>query len=225
MTGLVGKKVGMTQVFADNGESVPVTVVEAGPCTVVQRRTVDKDGYSAVQVGFGNSRDILKSRALSTHMQAAGGIFGGLAEFRCPADAEYEVGQEIGVADLFDKGDSVDVAGTSKGRGFAGVMKRHGFKGGSATHGTHESFRGGGAIGACAYPGRVFKGKKMPGHMGNTKVTTQNLEVVEIRAEDNLVLVRGGIPGPRGGRVVIRLAIKAPPKPPKAKPAEKDSEE
>ncbi len=222
MTGLVGKKVGMTQVFTDNGEAVPVTVVEAGPCTVVQIRTLDRDGYSAVQVGFGRGLEKRKSRALYGHMNTAGAVFGGLAEFRCPADAHYEVGQEVGVADLFDKGDSVDVSGASKGRGFAGVMKRHGFSGHKATHGTHESFRGAGAIGACAYPGRVFKGKKMPGHMGAAKVTTQNLEVMDVRAEDNLVLVRGGVPGPRGGRVVIRLAVKAPPKPPK--PAKDDDE-
>ena len=217
MTGLAGKKIGMMQVFVGSGEAVPVTVVEAGPCTVVQVRTLDKDGYSSVQLGFGQGREKQKGRALSGHMKKAGAVFGGLVEFRSAPEAEYEVGQQLNVSELFEKGDIVDVTGTSKGRGFAGVMKRHGFSGHKATHGTHESFRGAGAIGACAYPGRVFKGKRMPGHMGAVRVTTQNLEVVDVRAEENLIFVRGGVPGPRGGRVLIRWAAKAEPKAPAKK--------
>ncbi|MFP6626315.1 MAG: 50S ribosomal protein L3 [Deltaproteobacteria bacterium] len=209
MVGLIGKKMGMTQVFREDGELVPVTVIETGPCTVVDIRRTENDGYDALQLGTGKRRPKRIGRALAGHMQKAGRAdFAELAEVRVKETGDYEVGQQIVVADVFTVGDLVDVTGTTKGRGFAGVMKRYNFKGQSATHGTHESFRGPGSIGACAYPGRVFKGKRMPGHMGAVRRTTQNLEIVAVRSEDNVVLVRGGVPGPRGGRLLIRPAVK-----------------
>lgn len=209
MVGLIGKKMGMTQMFREDGELVPVTVIETGPCTVVDIRRTENDGYDALQLGTGKRRPKRIGRALAGHMQKAGRAdFAELAEMRVKDTGDYEVGQQIAVADVFTAGDLVDVTGTTKGRGFAGVMKRYNFKGQSATHGTHESFRGPGSIGACAYPGRVFKGKKMPGHMGAVRRTTQNLEIVAVRSEDNVVLVRGGVPGPRGGRLLIRPAVK-----------------
>ncbi len=210
MLGLIGKKIGMTQRFSDDGEAIPVTVVQAGPCTVVQVRTKDHDGYDALQVGFGSKREKLASKAVKGHAEKSGrGPFAVLAEFRLDKPGDYEVGQELLVGDLFRNGDMVDVTGTTKGRGFAGVVKRYGFAGQSATHGTHESFRGGGAIGACAYPGRVFKGKRMPGRMGGVRRTVQNLQVVEVVSEDNVLLIRGAVPGGRDSQVVLRPAIKA----------------
>ena len=210
MAGLIGKKVGMTQVFGDGGELVPVTVVEAGPCVVVQVRTQDTDGYEALQIGFGSKREKSVPKPMQIHMAKAGkGCFERLVEVSVDDVSSYEVGQEIKAQDVFKTGDIVDVTGVSKGRGFAGVMKRHGYAGHRATHGTHESFRGGGAVGACAYPGRIFKGKGMPGHMGAKRATVQNVEVVDVRAEDNLIFVRGGVPGPRGGEVLIRSAAKS----------------
>ncbi len=208
MDGLIGRKVGMTQVFDDNGQSVPVTVVEAGPCTVVQVRSRDRDGYDAVQLGFGSRREKRAGKALTGHMKKAGGVFESLVEFRLEEAGEYAVGQQIKLDEVFSAGDMIDVSGSSKGRGFAGVMKRHGFAGQSATHGTHESFRGGGAIGACAYPGRVFKGKRMPGRLGGKTATVQNLEVVGVRPDDNVLLVRGGLPGGKNGQLVLKRAVK-----------------
>ena len=209
MRGLLGPKLGMTQVFRSDGELVPVTAIEAGPCIVVSLRTSANDGYEALQVGFGPKEEKRLNKASAGHFAKAGrGGFGKLAEFRVDDTGDYEVGQEIKVGEMFSEGDVVDVSGTSKGRGFSGVMRRHGFKGHSATHGTHESFRGAGAIGACAYPGRVFKGKKMAGRMGGLRRTTQNLEVVAVREQDNVILVKGGVPGARGGAVLIRRAVK-----------------
>lgn len=205
--GLIGRKVGMTQVFAETGELVPVTVIQAGPCTVVQKRTAARDGYAAVQLGWGEQKPQRSSKAELGHSKGAGRIPRVLREFR--HDGDLEVGSEVRVGDVFKAGDRVDVTGVSKGRGYSGVIRRHGFAGFPATHGTHEYFRHGGAIGNRSYPGRVFKGKRMAGQLGNARVTTQNLSVVEVRADDNLILVRGAVPGSRNGLVVIRPAVKA----------------
>ncbi len=209
MLGLIGKKIGMTQRFVEGGNLVPVTVIEAGPCTVVQVRTPDRDGYHALQVGFGNRREKNIPKARRGHMAKAGrSNFASLLEFRLREAGSYEVGQELRLADLFRAGDYVDVTGTSKGKGFQGVMKRHNFGGHRATHGTHESFRGPGSVGCRSYPGRIFKGKRMDGHMGQERCTTQNLSVVEVRPEENLLMVRGAVPGAAGTQVVVRPAVK-----------------
>jgi large subunit ribosomal protein L3 len=204
--GLIGKKLGMTQVFAKGGELVPVTVIEAGPCTVVQKRTAQRDGYSALQLGFGEQKTQRLSKAARNHRQKAGKMVRVLREFRDAGD--LEVGAEVKVGDLFKPGDSIDVTGITKGRGYQGVIKRHKFSGFPATHGTHEYFRHGGSIGNRTHPGRVFKNKRMAGHMGDDRVTTQSLSVVEVRAEDNVILVRGTIPGARNGLVIVRPAVK-----------------
>ena len=210
MLGLIGKKIGMTQRFTDAGTAVPVTVVHAGDCTVVQVRTQDRDGYDALQVGYGARSKRSVSKALAGHMAKAGrSDFGKLVEFRLAEAGEHEVGGAVKVEDVVAVGDMVDVTGVSKGRGFAGVMKRHNFGGFRATHGTHESFRGAGSIGACAYPGRVWKGKPMAGHMGQRRVTIQNLEVIDVRPEEQLVLVKGAVPGANSDHVVIRPAVKS----------------
>jgi len=213
--GLIGKKVGMTQVYVDGGTLVPVTVVEAGPCTVVQTKTAATDGYAAVQLGYGEKKPQRVSKAYREHCLKAGkGVFRILKEFRLEEDSEAMTpGQEVSVATVFKAGDRIDVTGTSKGRGFAGVIKRHGFGGFPGSHGTHEYFRHGGAIGNRSYPGRVFKGKRMAGHFGNERVTTQNLEIVDVRADENLVLIRGAIPGSRGGVVLLHPAVKADRRP------------
>jgi len=209
MLGLIGKKLGMTQRFAAGGTFVPVTVIEAGPCTVVQVRTRDRDGYDALQIGFGRRRERNLTKAVRGHMAKAGrSDFAMLVEFRLAAAGEYQVGQDVKLDSLFQVGDSVDVTGTSKGKGFQGVMKRHNFSGHKATHGTHESFRGPGSIGCRSYPGRVFKGKRMDGQMGQARRTTQNLAVVEVRAEENLIMVRGAVPGATGDQVMVRPAVK-----------------
>ena len=209
MTGLIGKKIGMTQVFGADGIVVPVTVIRTGPCVVVQKKETARDGYSAVQVGFGNKKNQRVNKPEHGHMVKAGkGAFQVLREFRLQDVGQYEVGQEIKVADIFKTGDRIDVSGTSKGRGFAGVIKRWSFSGFPASHGTHEYFRHGGAIGNRSYPGRVFKGKKMAGHWGSEKVSVQNLEVVGIRPEENLLLVKGAIPGAKRGILIIQRAVK-----------------
>jgi len=209
MTGLIGKKIGMTQVFGADGIVVPVTVIRTGPCVVVQKKETARDGYSAVQVGFGNKKNQRVNKPEQGHMVKAGkGAFQVLREFRLQDVGQYEVGQEIKVADIFKTGDRIDVSGTSKGRGFAGVIKRWSFSGFPASHGTHEYFRHGGAIGNRSYPGRVFKGKKMAGHWGSEKVSVQNLEVVGIRPEENLLLVKGAIPGAKRGILIIQRAVK-----------------
>jgi large subunit ribosomal protein L3 len=205
--GLIGKKLGMTQVFAKGGELVPVTVILAGPCTVMQKRTGATDGYSAVQLGFGETKAQRLTKAERGHRKKASKMASVLREFRGGAD--LEVGAEVKVGDLFKEGDLVDVTGVSKGRGYQGVIKRHGFSGFPATHGTHESFRHGGSIGNRTYPGRVFKNKRMAGHMGDERVTTQNLAVVAVRGEDNVLLVRGAVPGGKNGLLFIRPAVKA----------------
>lgn len=212
MTGLIGKKVGMTQYFNSDGNVVPVTVIETGPCVVVQKKETAKDGYNALQVGFGGKKSQRVNKPEQGHMAKAGkGAFQVLKEFRLDDVSQYEVGQEIKVGDLFKEGDFVDVSGASKGRGFTGVIKRWGFGGFPASHGTHEYFRHGGSIGNRSYPGRVFKGKRMAGHWGNEKISTQNLQVVAIRAEENLLLIKGAVPGSKRGVVVVRPAVKGNP--------------
>lgn len=205
VTGIIGKKVGMTQVFTGEGGLVPVTVVQAGPCTVVQAKTQARDRYVAVQLGFGAQKKQRVSKAMNGHVaKAQKGPFRVLREFRTGEDAALEVGQDVRVADVFQAGDIVDVTGVSKGKGTAGVMKRHHFSGFPGSHGTHEYFRHGGSIGNRSFPGRVFKGKRMSGRMGNERVTVANLQVVEVRADQDLIFLRGAIPGSKGGTIVIR---------------------
>jgi len=207
--GLIGKKLGMTQIFASTGELIPVTVIQAGPCTVVQTKTAATDGYAALQLGFGEKKAPRATKAYRNHCVKAGkGVFAVVREFTPGSDASYSVGQEVTLEQIFKTGDRIDITGTSKGRGYAGVIKRHGFSGFPGSHGTHEYFRHGGSIGNRSFPGRVFKGKRMAGQFGNERVTTQNLEVVAVRAEEHLLLVRGCVPGARNGTVIIRPAIK-----------------
>ena len=209
MTGLIGKKVGMTQFYNAEGNLVPVTVVQTGPCVVVQKKESGKDGYNALQVGFGSKKSQRVNKPMQGHMAKAGkGAFAVLKEFRLDDVSKYEVGQELKVSELFKVGDRIDVAGISKGHGFTGVIKRWSFAGFPGSHGTHEYFRHGGSIGNRSYPGRVRKGKKMAGHWGDEQVSIQNLEVVEIRAEQDLMLIKGAVPGAKQGIVIVRLAAK-----------------
>ena len=209
MTGLIGKKVGMTQFYNADGNVIPVTVIETGPCVVVQKKETARDGYTALQVGFGSKKSQRVNKPLQGHMVKAGkGAFEVLREFRLDNVSEYAVGQEIKVADLFKAGDLIDVSGTSKGHGFSGVIKRWSFGGFPGSHGTHEYFRHGGSIGNRSFPGRVRKGKKMAGHWGNEQVSIQNLEVIDVRPEQNLMLVRGAVPGAKHGVVIVRRAVK-----------------
>ncbi|MEC9269516.1 MAG: 50S ribosomal protein L3 [Actinomycetota bacterium] len=205
---VVATKVGMTQLWDDDNQVVPVTMLQVEPCRVVQVKTDERDGYTAVQVTFGQ-RDIRKlSKPEAGHFDAAGIDPGQrLVELRLDDVSEIEVGQEL-AADVLEPGEKVDVTAVSKGKGFAGVMKRHNFAGQKASHGVHKAHRAPGAIGACATPSRVFKGTRMPGRMGAEKVTTLNLTVVEADAQRELLLVRGSVPGPKGGVVVVRDAVK-----------------
>jgi large subunit ribosomal protein L3 len=209
--GLVGKKAGMTRIFTEEGVSVPVTVVEVDPNRVTQVRSEEVDGYRAFQVTMGARRASRVNKAMAGHFARAGTEAGiGLWEFRL-ADGEgddIEVGKQIGV-DIFETGQKVDVAGTTIGKGFAGGVKRHNFRTQDATHGNSLSHRAPGSIGQCQTPGRVFKGKRMAGHMGNVRRTVQNLEIVRVDAERNLLLIRGAIPGARGGSVIVTPAVKA----------------
>lgn len=199
----------MTQFYNADGNVVPVTVIETGPCVVVQKKEIAKDGYSALQVGFGSKKNQRLNKPERGHMAKAGkGAFEVLREFRSEDVAQYQVGQEIKVGDLFKAGDLIDVAGISKGHGFTGVIKRWSFGGFPGSHGTHEYFRHGGSIGNRSFPGRVRKGKKMAGHWGNERVSTQNLEIVAVRPEENLLLVKGAVPGAKRGVVIVRRAIK-----------------
>ncbi len=206
--GLLGRKVGMTQIFADNGDVLPVTVVEVGTNIVIQLKSADgADGYNAVQLGFDEQKPQRLTKPQRGHFDKAGvkpQKF--VREIRLTeADlAKYPAGGNVGAMDIFVVDDAVDVTGTSKGRGFAGVMKRYGFAGFERTHGTHEFFRHGGSIGTRLTPGHVLKGKKMPGHMGAKRTTVQNLRVVRIDAEKGLLFIRGGVPGPNGGYVIVR---------------------
>src|SRR4029450_4801649 len=209
--GLRGKKLGMTQIYTPTGELVPVTVIQAGPCTVVQAKTAATDGYAGVQLGFGSKKTQRANKAYREHCGKAGkGVFQVLGEFRVEGDSDpLAPGDEVAIDRLFKQGDKVDITGVTKGRGYTGVVKRHGFSGVPASPGTHEDFRHGGSIGNRSFPGRVFKNKRMAGQYGNDRVTTQNIEVIEVRAAENLLLVRGAVPGARGGVVVVRPAVKA----------------
>ena len=207
MKGILGKKIGMTQIFTEVGAVVPVTVVEAGPVVVTQIKTVEKDGYNAVQVGFGDVKEKSLNKPQKGHLAAANTLKKHLKEFRVDSVEGYTVGQEI-KADLFAAGEMIDVTGISKGKGFQGPIKRHGQSRGPESHGSRYHRRPG-SRGACSFPGRVFKNKKLAGHMGSVKVTVQNLEVVRIDAEKNLILVKGAIPGAKGSVVTIKEAVKA----------------
>jgi large subunit ribosomal protein L3 len=206
--GILGEKLGMTQVFDANNRIVPVTVVKAGPCVVTQIRTQEKDGYSAVQLAYGQIDPRKVTKPVAGHFKAANVTpRRHLVELRTDSTDEYEIGQELG-ADVFADGASVDVTGTSRGKGTAGVMKRHGFHGLGASHGTQRKHRSPGSIGGCATPGRVFKGLRMAGRMGNARVTTQNLIVHRVDAERGLLLIKGAVPGPRGGLLFVKSAAK-----------------
>jgi len=208
MKGLLGEKLGMTQVFDENNRIVPVTVVAAGPCVVTQVRSVDVDGYAAVQIGYGAVDPRRVNKPETGHYAKAGVTPRRVTvELRTDDATEYTLGQEI-TAELFEAGVKVDVTAKSKGKGFAGVMKRHNFKGGKASHGAHRVHRMPGSIGGCATPGRVFKGMRMAGRMGNERVTTQNLTVHAVDAEKGLLLIKGAVPGPNGGLVLVRTAAK-----------------
>ncbi|MFZ5596988.1 MAG: 50S ribosomal protein L3 [Bacillota bacterium] len=204
---ILGKKLGMTQVFTDEGLAIPVTVIETGPCYVVQKKTVEKDGYDAIQVGFGTKREKLFNKPEKGLFNKAGvKPLRFLREFRLEDSGQYQVGQEI-KADLFDSGEKVDVVGTSKGRGFSGGIKRHGFHRGPMAHGS-KYHRRPGSLGAKG-PARVYKGRRLPGHYGAARITVQNLEVVKVDAERNILAIKGAVPGPRGGLVIIKDSVKA----------------
>jgi large subunit ribosomal protein L3 len=213
--GLVGRKIGMTQYFEENGEVVPVTVIELGPCTVLGVKTVEgADGYNAIQLGYG-SQKVHRLTKPQLGQLAKVGLADNppevISEIRVTGDecAKHEPGKVLGAGDVFKAGTKVDVVGTSKGKGFQGVMKKYNFAGFERSHGVHEFFRHGGSIGCRLTPGHVLKGKKMPGQMGNAQVTVQNLDVSRVDGERNLVFVRGGVPGPKGAIVTVRHAIKA----------------
>ncbi len=204
---ILGTKIGMTQIFGEGGKVIPVTVIMAGPCTVVQKKTVETDGYNAVQVGYGEIKEKLVNKPLKGHFAKANVANKKyLRELRLDDIDALNVGDEIKV-DVFEAGEKIDVSGISKGKGFAGPMK-HGLHRGPMSHGSHSQ-RVSGSMGMCSFPGRVFKGKVLPGHMGVEKVTIQNLEVVKVDAEQNLILVKGAVPGVKGGLVTIRDAVKA----------------
>ena len=207
MKGILGKKIGMTQIFTEHGEVIPVTVVEAGPVVVTQIKTTENDGYTGIQVGFQDAKEKSLNKPQKGHLAAANTLKKHLKEFRVDSVEEYTVGQEI-KADLFAAGELIDVTGISKGKGFQGPIKRHGQSRGPETHGSRYHRRPG-SMGACSYPGRVFKNKKLAGHMGSVKVTVQNLEVVRVDADKNFILVKGAIPGAKGSVVTIKEAVKA----------------
>jgi large subunit ribosomal protein L3 len=205
VTGLIGRKVGMTQVYTAEGVLVPVTVIEAGPCTVVAMRNAERNGYVAAQLGFGTLEEKRLSKPMAGQFKKAGtGGFRFLREFRLGDGDVPAVGAALGVADVFTAGQRIRVTGVSKGRGTAGVIKRHRFSGFPASHGTHEYFRHGGSIGNRSFPGRVFKGKRMAGRYGAERTTTRNIVVVAVRADENLLLVRGAVPGSRNGTVLMQ---------------------
>jgi len=207
--GIVARKLGMTQVFLEDGSVVPVTIAEASPWLVVQKKTKEKDGYNALQLGFLPKNRQRVNKPLSGHFKKAGASsYYHLKEFRVEKVEGFELGQEV-TLNLFKPGDVVDVTGLSKGKGFTGVIKRHGFHGSPGSHGTHEYFRHGGAVGANSYPAHVFKNMKMTGHHGNRRVTLQNIKVVDVKEEQNLILLKGGIPGGRHGLILIRSATKS----------------
>jgi large subunit ribosomal protein L3 len=207
---ILGEKMGMTQIFDDDAQAIPVTIIKAGPCRVVQIKTAESDGYEAIQIAY---RELPAKRAIKPvagHFAKAGvPPHKHLVEIRVDDASAYSIGQEIGIADVLEEGARADVAGVSKGKGFQGVMKRHNFKGMGAGHGVHRVHRAPGSIGACATPARVFRGKKMPGRMGGEKTTVLNLEVVKVDADRGLVMLRGAVPGSKGSVVLVREAVKA----------------
>ena len=205
---ILGKKLGMTQIFDENGKIVPVTVIEAGPCVVVQKKTVEKDGYDAVQVGFADVREKLLNKPQKGHFAKAGApLKRFVRELKLENASEYQVGQEI-KADIFAAGERVDVSGISKGKGYAGTIKRWNAQRGPMSHGS-KFHRAPGSMGASSDPSRTFKNKHLPGHMGNVKATVLNLQVAKVMPEKNVILIRGGVPGPNKGYVVIRNTVKA----------------
>ena len=205
MPGLIGKKIGMTSVFGADGRNIPCTVIEAGPCVVTQIRTVEKDGYAAVQLAYDEISEKHASKALKGHFEKAGTTpKRKLVEFKADFAQDLKLGDTLSVADIFDGVAYVDVVGTSKGKGFQGVVKRHGFAGvGGQTHGQHNRLRHPGSLGACAWPSRVFKGTRMAGQMGNERVTVFNLEVIKVMPENNLIVVKGSVPGAKGSYVIV----------------------
>jgi len=205
MPGLIGKKIGMTSIYSAEGKNIPCTVIETGPCVVTQVKTIEKDGYAAVQIGYGEKKEKRTSKSLQGHFKKSGGnLLKTLVEFKSFKD-EVKPGDTLSATDVFEEGQFVDVIGTSKGKGFQGVVKRHGFGGvGQATHGQHNRLRAPGSIGAASDPARVFKGMRMGGQMGNKRVTVQNLTILKIMAEENLVVVSGAIPGAKGSTVLIK---------------------
>ncbi|MBA4851510.1 50S ribosomal protein L3 [Emticicia sp. BO119] len=204
MSGIIGKKVGMTTIFNAEGQAVPCTLIEAGPCVVTQVRTEDKDGYRAIQLGYGDKKEKNTSRPLVGHFKKAGTTpKRKLVEFK-EFDKEYSLGDTIRIEDVFAVGDFLDASGNSKGRGFQGVVKRHGFSGvGGQTHGQHNRGRHPGSIGACSFPSRVFKGIRMAGRMGNTRTTVQNLKVLKVLSEQNLIVISGSIPGAKNSYITL----------------------
>ncbi|MBY7013285.1 50S ribosomal protein L3 [Clostridium sporogenes] len=205
---ILGKKLGMTQIFNENGKVIPVTVIEAGPCTVIQKKTVEKDGYEAIQVAFGDIREKLRNKPVKGHFAKAGvSVKRHIKEFKLEDSNSLEVGQEI-KADVFEAGERVDISGISKGKGFQGTIRRWNAHRGPMTHGS-KFHRAVGSMGASSDPSRTFKNKRMPGHMGNVNTTVLNLEVVRIIPEKNLILINGGVPGPNKGLVQIRNTVKA----------------
>ncbi len=201
--GILGRKIGMTRVYNELGRSIPVTVIEAGPCTVLQKKTTAKEGYNAIQVGFLAKKKQRMNKPEAGHFKRSGGTgFYHIREFRVDDPEAYELGQQITVSDVLKVGDKVDITGKTKGRGFQGVVKRHGFGGGKASHGS-GFHRAPGSIGCSAYPGRVLKGKKLPGHMGVNVKTLANLTIIDIREDDNILLVQGSVPGAKNGLVSI----------------------
>lgn len=206
--GIIGKKIGMTQIFDEAGKVIPVTVVEAGPCVVVQKKTVENDGYSSVQLGFGDIRDKNVMKPLKGHFAKAGvAPKRTLKEFRLEDCAAINVG-DILKADTFAVGDIIDASGVSKGKGYQGTIKRYNYSRLKETHGTGPVHRHSGSLGMCSSPSRIYKGTRLPGHMGSEQVTIQNLEVVKVDAENNLIAIRGAVPGPKGGIVVLTDCIK-----------------
>ena len=199
--GLIGKKLGMTSLFTPEGQYIPVTVIELGPCVVTQIKSEDTDGYNAIQLGFGTKKASRINKPLEGHYKKSGGQYAVLKEVPVETSSEYEVGQTVAL-DMFEVGEKVDIIGTTKGRGFAGVTKRHGFHLGRKTHGS-KSYRIPGSVGCSAYPAKIIRGKKMPGQYGNHRKTIRNLEIVDIRPDENLMMVKGAIPGHREALVVV----------------------
>ncbi len=210
MNAIIGEKLGMTQIFDDENRAIPVTAVKAGPVVVTQIKRPETDGYAAVQIAFKEMSVSKAGRPATGHFAKAGvAPQRHVIEVRVDDPDEYELGQTITIADVLEEGKKADVTSVSKGKGFAGVMKRHNFKGQGSSHGVHKVHRAPGSIGACATPARVFKGKRLPGRMGGDQVTMLNLEVIQIDVERNLLLLRGAVPGPKGAVVVVRKAVKA----------------